>query len=138
MEQFDFHPQEKEFVVGANRNYIGHLPAHLAQADRTKDVTRIVMFHLEERNDATLQFKGGDRQATPYSGKALKNPNTGAKYGLHDWKTVGSWTYRDVVGTVMGRGYFDLEMLVATPTEPIPTTTTIGEVADDKTATKTK
>lgn len=63
---------------------------------------------------------------------------TGAKYSLHDWKSVGSWTYRDVVGTVMGRGYFDLEMLVATPAEPIPTTTTIGEVADDKTATKTK
>ena len=48
---------------------------------------------------------------------------TGAKYGLHDWKSVDSWTYRDVVGTVMGRGYFDLEMLVATLAEPIPTTT---------------
>ena len=72
MEQFDFHPQEKEFVVGANRSYIGHLPAHLAQADRTKDVARIVMFHLEEHNGATLQFKGGNRYATPYSGKALR------------------------------------------------------------------
>ena len=79
MEKFDFHPQEMAFLAGANRRYIGHLPTHLAQADRPKDVARIVMFQLEERNGDTLQFKGGDRYATPYPSKVLKNPNTGAE-----------------------------------------------------------
>lgn len=79
MEKFDFHPLEKEFVVSTNRRYIGYLPPHLAQAGRPKDVARVVMFQLAERNGTTLQFKGGDRYATPYSGKALKNPNTGAE-----------------------------------------------------------
>ena len=79
MEKFDFHPQERAFVAGANRRYIGYLPAHLAQSGSPKDVARVVMFQLAERNGSALQLKGGNRYATPYSGKALKSPNTGAE-----------------------------------------------------------
>ena len=79
MEKFDFHPQERTFVAVANRCYIGHLPAHLAQAGLPKSVARIVMFQLKERDGGVLHFQGGDRYATPYTGKALKNPNTGAE-----------------------------------------------------------
>ena len=79
MEKFDFHPQEKMFAMGANRRYIGHLPAHLAQTGLPKSVARVVMFQLKEREGSALHFQGGDRYATPYLGKALKNPNTGAE-----------------------------------------------------------
>ena len=79
MEKLDFHPQERTFVAVANRRYIGYLPAHLAQAGLPKSVARIVMFQLKEREGSVLHFQGGDRYATPYTGKALKNPNTGAE-----------------------------------------------------------
>ena len=79
MEKFDFHPQEKEFIAGANRRYIGYLPPHLAQSGLPKDVARVVMFQLAERNGSALQFKGGNRYAMPYAGKALKSPSTGAE-----------------------------------------------------------
>ena len=57
----------------------------------------------------------------------------GTKYNLYDWSAVGSWTFRDVVGTVTGHGYFGSDLLFAALAEPIPTAVTIGEVAENST-----
>ena len=79
MEKFDFHPQEREFVAGANRVYIGYLPPHLADKELPADVARVVMFHLKQRVDNTLTFMGGAGYATPFYGKALKSQNREAE-----------------------------------------------------------
>ena len=86
MEKFDFHPQEKAFVADANRVYFGYVPAHLADNELPSDVARVVMFHLGQREDNALVFMGDERYATPYSGKVLKNPNTGVEISFVVYK----------------------------------------------------
>lgn len=36
----------------------------------------------------------------------------GAKYNLYDFSAVGSWTFRDVVGSVISRGYFGMDLIL--------------------------
>lgn len=56
----------------------------------------------------------------------------GTKYNLHDFKTVGNWTFRDIVGMVLSQGFFSMTMILDASIEPTPTTTTIGEVIDNE------
>ena len=57
----------------------------------------------------------------------------GHEYGLYDYAVVGSFKLRVIMEYISLTGYFGVILLSALINEPIPTDTTIGDIADDDT-----
>ena len=65
------------FIAGQRLVYLADLPHHLAHKGVPKDVARIGLFRLEERQGNNLVFKSDMRYANSYPAKVLTNPKTG-------------------------------------------------------------
>lgn len=51
--------------------------------------------------------------------------------GIHSFAAVGSYSFRDIIGTIAGQGYYDLGILIEAINAPMPTAPTVAEAADD-------
>jgi hypothetical protein len=60
--------------------------------------------------------------------------SVGHEYGLYDYAVVGTFKLRVIMEYISLTGYFGVILLSALINEPIPTDTTIGDIADDDTA----
>ena len=78
--------KSKVFVAGDHRRYYGELPPHMAKKGLPKDVARIILFHMVERNGNTLTFKCGYHSSITYTAKALQNLKTGTEISYVTYK----------------------------------------------------
>ena len=51
---------------------------------------------------------------------------------LRSFSAVGSYTFRDIIGTIVGQGYYDVGILVEATNVTTPTTPTVAGAADDE------
>jgi hypothetical protein len=65
------------FIAGQRIVYLADLPHHLAHKGVPKDVARIGLFRLDERQGNNLIFKSDLRYANSYPARVLISPKTG-------------------------------------------------------------
>jgi hypothetical protein len=65
------------FIAGQRIVYLADLPHHLAHKGVPKDVARIGLFRLDERQGNKLIFKSDLRYANSYPARVLISPKTG-------------------------------------------------------------